>query len=118
MSHADTGTSPTRRRGGRFWLRLFLAAVATVVLAPVLLFGAALLGLQTESGQRFLADTIEQLASDPGRMEISIGALEGPLPHRLQLHELSIRDRREPGSHWIAPKCAGNRSSFSSGACR
>lgn len=99
MSQTDTKTSRKRRRGGSFLIRLFLAVLATAVLAPLLLFGGVLLGLQTEAGQRLLADTIEQLASDPGRMEISIGELEGPLPHHLQLYDLSIRDTE---GTWLA----------------
>lgn len=98
MTQASTEPSHQGRRSN-FLLRLFLAAIATIVLAPLLLFGAILVGLQTEAGERFLADTIEQVASQPGRMELSIGKLEGPLPHQLQLEDLRIRDNE---GTWLA----------------
>ncbi|WP_026986040.1 translocation/assembly module TamB domain-containing protein [Fodinicurvata fenggangensis] len=92
MSQARIQTSdrPPRRRF--LLLRLLLASLATVILMPVLLLVGLLLGLQTETGRTLLGETIEQLASQPGRMEIAIGEIEGPLPHRLRVNDLRISD--------------------------
>ncbi|WP_022729540.1 translocation/assembly module TamB domain-containing protein [Fodinicurvata sediminis] len=90
QAKAQTPDRPKRRRF--FLLRLLLASLATVILLPVLLLAVLLLGLQTDAGRDLLGETIEQLASQPGRMEITIGEIGGPLPQRLQVSDLRISD--------------------------
>ncbi|WP_193369855.1 translocation/assembly module TamB domain-containing protein [Pelagibius marinus] len=74
-----------------------IAKWGLIGLGGLLLLGAAALALgyawlNSEGGRAWLARQIEDAASTPGEMELSIGRLEGALPAQLQARDVVLRD--------------------------
>ncbi len=80
-----------------------IAKWGLIGLGGLLLLGAAALALgyswlNSEGGRDWLARQIEDAASTPGEMELSIGRLEGALPAQLQARDVVLRDA---GGAWL-----------------
>jgi len=73
-------------------VRCVLGIVALLGLLVLAAWGA----VQTETGRDGLARLIAWAASTPGEMEIEIGRIDGPLPQRLHLRDVTIRDGTGP----------------------
>ena len=76
----------------RTFLRRSLIAVGIGLGTLVLAAGGGVLWLQGETGRQWLATTIASAASTPGELELTIGSLEGPLPHRLRVSDVVVAD--------------------------
>jgi autotransporter translocation and assembly factor TamB len=79
----------------RRWLRIIRwtgigTAVVGIVAALLLLSGYAF--IQSEAGRARLVELLNRHLSTPGAVQVRIGRLEGDLPGRIELHDLSIDD--------------------------
>ncbi|MEA2779316.1 MAG: translocation and assembly module TamB, partial [Rhodospirillaceae bacterium] len=74
------------------WLRLTLLVLAGIVAAPVLLLLAALLMLQTETGQDWLSAMLSRQLSTPGST-LTITGLRGSPPFDFSVADIRVADR-------------------------
>ena len=104
--HNVAGTSRLRRR-----LRFAAWTVAAVVCLLVLVCGAALLFLRSDTGEAWLTRTInEALHEMPDGLSVRITALHGPLPSRLELSGISLSDEH---GEWLTAEKAELRMDWS-----
>lgn len=72
--------------------RPFRSALAALAILVVLMLGAAMALMYSEPGRALIARSLERALSTPGEMEIEIGRLSGPLPGRMRIDRLTVRD--------------------------
>src|SRR3546814_14997875 len=85
--------------------------LAVVALGLALGFG----WLQSDSGRNWLARQIEDAASTPGEMELSIGALTGDLPQSLVARDIVLSDA---GGPWLTIAAQLGRASCRERVCQ
>jgi len=81
-------TDTRTRRALRGARKTALWAIATVVVLAAVAFGL----LQTSPAKRWMAQTAAELASQPGVVELRIGAIEGLLPFSLVVRDVAVAD--------------------------
>ncbi|WP_420145835.1 translocation/assembly module TamB domain-containing protein [Sphingobium sp.] len=82
------------------WQKIAIGAAGLVV-GLILLVGALLLGLNTQSGKAFLIKQIAALQMESG-MQIEVGAIEGSIYSDMTIHDLILRDPK--GVFAVSPK--------------
>lgn len=96
MTEEDVATTPPTRRARSWPRRLLLAAVLVLVALPLVALAGLFLALQTQAGRDALVAVAERAAADHAGLELSIGALDGPLPQRLELRQVTLADAQGP----------------------
>lgn len=79
--------------------RILIIAAAAVALLVVLVLAVVVGGLiyiDSSSGRAWLAQTIEDAASDPGVMEVEIGAIAPGLPGTIAIDQVVVLDGEGP----------------------
>jgi len=89
---AEEETTAPIRRAGSWPRRLLLAVVLLLVVLPLVALAGLFLALQTQTGRDALVAVAERAATDHAGLELSIGTLEGPLPQRLELRQVTLAD--------------------------
>ena len=97
MARTPTTLQPTPRpRGWRTglvrWLRRLFVAAGVLLIGLVGVMGAAVVGLNSEPGLRFVADRGVKAANDYLLGELQVGAAEGHLLSKITLRQISMRD--------------------------
>jgi len=85
-------TRPPTRRAGSWPRRLLIAAVILLLVLPLVALAGVFLALQTQPGRDALVAAVERAAADYADLDLSIAALEGPLPQRLELRQVQVAD--------------------------
>ncbi|MCF8707411.1 translocation/assembly module TamB domain-containing protein [Rhizorhapis sp. SPR117] len=92
----EAGSTPSRN----LWPRRILIGLGSVLGILVLVIGAGLLWLNSESGRRFAAKQIESMQFANG-MQIDMGRIDGSLYGAMRVHDLVFRDPQ--GVFFTAP---------------
>lgn len=79
----------------RKFLKRSLIVMAALLGLAVVLAGAALLWLRTDSGMNFVLDKVKSALAEQG-LTLKIGRVEGPLPFRLYAESFSLSDEKGP----------------------
>lgn len=96
MSREDDERDPPARRTGSWPRRILFAAVLVLVVLPLVVLAGLFLALQTQAGRDALIAVAEQAAADHAGLDLSIGTLDGPLPQRLELRQVTLADAEGP----------------------
>lgn len=72
--------------------RLLAWALLLLIALPLIVVSSIYLGLQTAPGRSLLVKVIESSVSEPDGLKLEIGRLEGPLPQRIELRDVELRD--------------------------
>ena len=76
-------------------LRWIGTGAAVVAIVAGLIVGSAYALLQSEAGRARVVEILNQQLSTPGGMQVRIGRLDGDLPSRIVIHEVSLSDGRD-----------------------
>lgn len=80
------------------WWKGPLTALAALTMLLGLI-AALYAALQTEAARAGLANALARALSTPGKIEVTITRLEGPLPERVRLEGVTVRD---PDGEWLS----------------